>query len=75
MQGIARPQQGRFQHTAARRRLLFSLTYLLRRLGFQHTAARRRLLAIAYFKMGGKTGFNTQPHGGGCWRVRENACF
>ena len=35
-----------FQHTAARRRLLFSAIRLVYKYEFQHTAARRRLLPL-----------------------------
>ena len=43
MQGIPRKQKGRFQHTAARRRLLVLKIKPIAPVLFQHTAARRRL--------------------------------
>ena len=54
-----------FQHTAARRRLLFTLPFGGFCSEFQHTAARRRLLTPCFDRVE-KMGFNTQPHGGGC---------
>ena len=57
---------GRFQHTAARRRLdnYQLLTVLLHM--FQHTAARRRL-HCSYRCWQANHGFNTQPPEGGCF--------
>ena len=55
----------KFQHTAARRRLLLLRIVILVKLKFQHTAARRRLHPVV--KMTEiNTSFNTQPRGGGC---------
>ena len=66
LRGLKRLKQAKFQHTAARRRLLKSQPKTKRKkLKFQHTAARRRLPTIRV-KSGAKGSFNTQPHGGGC---------
>ena len=60
-----------FQHTAARRRLPYDRHYRHLYPLFQHTAARRRLL-VAFLFSATKTGFNTQPRGGGCF---ESICI
>ena len=62
-----------FQHTAARRRLLFkkSIASSLHIL-FQHTAARRRLHNNAKFS-GLNSCFNTQPPEGGCATYKSSS--
>ena len=54
-----------FQHSAARRRLLWSFTVISFSNWFQHSAARRRL-APKYRWLLRPFGFNTQPPEGGC---------
>ena len=57
----------RFQHTAARRRLVLQLYYDTLGIKFQHTAARRRLGLIKTELYIPPIGFNTQPPEGG-WK-------
>ena len=59
-----------FQHTAARRRLVYVPSAFLRSLTFQHTAARRRLGGYG-FRLTTFYGFNTQPPEGG-WQYASN---
>ena len=60
-----------FQHTAARRRLGFSIGMASTRSMFQHTAARRRL-ARFYPICSRNSRFNTQPPEGG-WVVKKSS--
>ena len=55
----------KFQHTAARRRLLVHHMIMCVGHWFQHTAARRRLLDVAR-QVIDRLSFNTQPPEGGC---------
>ena len=61
------PRAGRFQHTAARRRLPAGRAVPGAAVGFQHTAARRRLRPTNTTPKP-TPGFNTQPPEGGCAR-------
>ena len=54
-----------FQHTAARRRLVLRLFFLVRIERFQHTAARRRLAPMLPPVFLNRECFNTQPPEGG----------
>ena len=53
-----------FQHTAARRRLLYNMRDAIDAAMFQHTAARRRLMAQDWAAVA-VLSFNTQPPEGG----------
>ena len=55
----------RFQHTAARRRLVSYAAFCLPENVFQHTAARRRLGELYQPQRQRGVGFNTQPPEGG----------
>ena len=55
----------KFQHTAARRRLVQKTACRSIHTKFQHTAARRRLGAILMVMGMFQAGFNTQPPEGG----------
>ena len=61
----------RFQHTAARRRLVVYGGSTFADEAFQHTAARRRL-GRPLWRILPKTGFNTQPPEGGWLDARGN---
>ena len=63
-------QEHRFQHTAARRRLLFTINQRRRNFKFQHTAARRRLPSDNLSRLSSWSCFNTQPPEGGCYQER-----
>ena len=60
---------GRFQHTAARRRLVVETKMCLDWKMFQHTAARRRLGSDMFLGFNNRISFNTQPREGG-WPQR-----
>ena len=62
----------RFQHTAARRRLVIATRPCLTASRFQHTAARRRLPSRQDLGFG-LSGFNTQPPEGGWADSLKNA--
>ena len=64
----------RFQHTAARRRLVKSCKAMSARRQFQHTAARRRL-ATFLPTTNGMLRFNTQPPEGGWPPVLAILCL
>ena len=55
----------RFQHAAARRRLLRSPSFSASTALFQHAAARRRLKGSRWLRLH-LPSFNTQPPVGGC---------
>ena len=64
----------KFQHTAARRRLVLGHWQAVSHTLFQHTAARRRLV-IASWRNRHCFGFNTQPPEGGWSGKDSNASY
>ena len=65
----------KFQHTAARRRLVGMALLSVYVVMFQHTAARRRLKGNSFCCIVWKS-FNTQPPEGGCQQISftQDAC-
>ena len=67
-----RGRVSKFQHTAARRRLVVISTFQTMIKMFQHTAARRRLVFLYHFQLYQNLCFNTQPPEGGWQRCPGN---